>query len=133
MARLWFAFRTRPLSVSIPMMLIPVGLVATVLGPRVSRAMTVLGGAGVAHLMGILMLLGGALVAVGIARADSLTEMFGLACCAGGCAIYSVGVLLGLGLNGAVTGPIFLAITIGFLGRVMVLATLARGLHQPEA
>lgn len=118
---------TRPMSVVIPAALIPIGAVATALGPDASRAFTLLpdGARFIAHSMGMCMLLGGVLVLLGIANSETFTELIGLCLLALGCAVYGVGVVIGLGVNGLITGPMFVAICVAAVIRVVTTTRLA--------
>ncbi len=124
----------RPMSVIIPAALIPIGAVATVIGPEASRAFTLLPDSAkfIAHSMGMLMLLGGVLVLLGIAQSETFTELIGLALAGLGCAIYGAGVIIGLGLNGMVTGPMFLAIAASAVIRVMHTMRIAHTARVDE-
>ena len=125
----WTRFRilglvlvSRPMSVVIPAALILVGSVATVLGPEASRAFTLLpqGAQFIAHAMGMSMALGGVLVLLGVANSETFTELMGLVFAALGSAIYGAGVIIGLGINGLITGPMFLAIAVSSTIRVVI-------------
>lgn len=117
----------RPMSVIIPAALIPIGAVATVLGPASSKAFGLLPDSArfVAHGMGMLMLLGGVLVLLGVAAGETFTELLGLLLLATGCTIYGAGVVIGLGVGGLITGPMFLAIAVASITRVVTATRLA--------
>lgn len=117
----------RPMSVIIPAALIPIGAITTALGPDASRAFTLLpdGVKFIAHSMGMLMLLGGVLVLLGVASGETFTELVGLVLLATGCAIYGGGVIIGLGVGGLITGPMFLAIAVASITRVVTATRLA--------
>ena len=74
--------------------------------------------------MGILLLAGSLLTLSGIMRGKALVEVMGLTVTAVGCAIYGIGVLLGLGLHGAVAASGFLAIALATVRRVVTLAAI---------
>jgi hypothetical protein len=110
--------------------MIPVGVTALVLGDGASRAFTLLpGGSMIAHLLGVLLSLGGALVTGAILANEYLIEAIGLALMSGGAAMYGMGVVLGLGLNGVIAGGGFLAIAVGSTGRVFILVKLANAVR----
>jgi hypothetical protein len=104
-----------------------IGLDAIILGDNASRAFTELGGGSMIRVMGAAMFIGGLLVAAGIARADYLFEVIGLALAAFGSTVYGLGVMLGLGTQGLVTGPENLLIAVAFLGRIALISRRARG------
>lgn len=118
---LLLVLRARPMSVVIPAALIPIGAVATVVGPPVSRAFTLLPDSVgfIAHAMGMCMLMGGALVMLGVGSGETFTELIGLVLAALGCVTYGLGVIVGLGVNGLITGPMFIAIAAAAVLRVM--------------
>jgi hypothetical protein len=124
---LWAAWREQPTAVTLPLGMTLIGLAAIILGEDASRAFTELGGAAMIRVMGAAMLIGGLLVAVGIARSDYLLEVIGLALAAFGATVYGIGVVLGLGLNGLVTGPENLLIALAFFGRIAMISRRARG------
>lgn len=124
---LWAAWREQPTAVTLPLGMTLIGLAAIILGENASRAFTELGGAAMIRVMGAAMLIGGLLVAVSIVRADYLLEVIGLALAAFGATVYGIGVILGLGLNGLVTGPENLLIALAFFGRIAMISRRARG------
>lgn len=124
---LWVAWRTQPTAVTLPLGMVLIGLLAVILGENASRAFTELGGAAMVRVMGLAMLTGGLLVAISIIRSDYLLEVMGLALAAFGAAIYGLGVLLGLGLNGLITGPENILIALAFFGRIALISRRARG------
>src|SRR5690349_13734019 len=105
---LWAAWREQPTAVTLPLGMILIGLAAVIL------------------VMGLAMLAGGLLVAVSIVRSDYLLEVMGLALAAFGATVYGIGVILGLGLNGLVTGPENLLIALAFFGRIALISRRAR-------
>ena len=120
------AWMVRPMAITLPLGMIPIGIAAIILGDNASRAFTELGGAAMIRVMGVAMLTGGLLVAAGIVRNDALLEVVGLALAAFGATVYGIGVLLGLGLNGLVTGPENLIIALAFFGRIAMISRAAR-------
>ncbi|MGH3814036.1 MAG: hypothetical protein ACRDUV_16555 [Pseudonocardiaceae bacterium] len=124
--RLQWAWVQRPYTVVLSAVLLVPGALAIVYGDQVSAALSKIAADSISRLMGILLVVGPTLTLVGIARNRTLTETLGLTVTAIGCAIYGLGVILGLGLQGAVAGSGFLAIGAATILRVMTLAALAR-------
>lgn len=127
---LWAAWKDAPTAVTLPLGMILIGLLAVILGENASRAFTELGGSSMIRVMGLAMFTGGLLVTVSIIRNDYLLEVIGLALAAFGAAIYGIGVILGLGLNGLVTGPENILIALAFFGRIALISRRARGAAQ---
>jgi hypothetical protein len=123
---LWLAWREQPTAVTLPLGMTVIGLAAIVLGENASRAFVELGGSAMIRVMGAAMLVGGLLVAASIIRSDYLLEVMGLALAAFGATVYGIGVILGLGLNGLVTGPENLLIALAFFGRIALISRRAR-------
>jgi hypothetical protein len=119
---LWAAWRAQPTAITLPLGMTLIGLAAIILGDNASRAFTELGGGAMIRVMGSAMLIGGALVAVGVIRDDDRFELMGLALAAFGATVYGIGCILGLGLNGLVTGPENLLIALAFLGRIALIS-----------
>ena len=130
---LWAAWRTQPTAVTLPLGMILIGLLAVILGENVSRAFTELGGAAMIRVMGLAMLTGGLLVAVSIIRSDYLLEVIGLALAAFGAIVYGVGVVMGLGTQGLVTGPENILIALAFFGRIALISRRARNAATPSS
>ncbi|MGA9310029.1 MAG: hypothetical protein WBV74_06625 [Pseudonocardiaceae bacterium] len=116
----------RPYTVVLAVVLVFPGALAIVYGDEVSQALSNIAAGSISRLMGTLLVVGSALTLTGIARNRTLTETLGLTVTAIGCAIYGLGVILGLGLHGAVAGSGFLAIAAGTIRRVITLAAVAR-------
>jgi fumarate reductase subunit D len=116
----------RPYTVVLAVVLVIPGALAIVYGDEVSQALSNIAAGTISRLMGTLLVVGSALTLTGIARNRALTETLGLTVTAIGCAIYGLGVILGLGLHGAVAGSGFLAIAAGTIRRVITLAAVAR-------
>lgn len=116
----------RPYTVVLAVVLLVPGALAIVYGDEVSQALSNIAAGTISRLMGTLLVVGSALTLLGIARNRALTETLGLTVTAIGCAIYGLGVILGLGLHGAVAGSGFLAIAAGTIRRVITLAAVAR-------
>ncbi len=116
----------RPYTVVLAVVLVVPGALAIVYGDSVSQALSNIAAGTISRLMGTLLVVGSALTLSGIARNRALTETLGLTVTAIGCAIYGLGVILGLGLHGAVAGSGFLAIAAATIRRVITLAAVAR-------
>lgn len=108
------------------------GILAVIFGDDVSRALSNLVADDLSRGMGGALLLGGLLVLFGVLRREPLVEVSGLVITAVGCAIYGLGVVLGLGLAGMVAGPGFLAIALGTAFRVMNFTAVTRTAHRPR-
>ncbi|MGH3429982.1 MAG: hypothetical protein ACRDQZ_20835 [Mycobacteriales bacterium] len=129
---LWAAWREQPTAVTLPLGMTLIGLAAVALGDNASRAFTELGGGAMIRVMGAAMLVGGLLVATGIIRNDYLFEVIGLALAAFGATVYGIGVVLGLGTQGLITGPENLLIAIAFFGRIALISRRARQAAPPD-
>jgi hypothetical protein len=123
---LWAAWRQQPTAVTLPLGMILIGLLAVVLGENASRAFTELGGSTMIRVMGLAMLTGGLLVVTSIILDDATFEVMGLALGVFGTIVYGVGVILGLGTQGLITGPENIGIAVAFLGRIALLLRRAR-------
>lgn len=119
------AWRAKPTAVTIPIAMVPIGVIALVLGEDASRAFTNIGGEIVIRSLGAAMALGGVSVAFGILRNDVVYEGVGLTLCSLGALLYGTGVILGLGEQGLIAGLGYLAFATGFLGRVWLLQKAA--------
>lgn len=124
--RLRWAWLHRPYTVVLAVVLLVPGALAIVYGDEVSQALSNIAAGSISRLMGLLLIVGSILTLLGIARGRALTETLGLTVTTIGCAIYGLGVILGLGLHGTVAGSGFLAIAAGTIRRVITLTTAAR-------
>ncbi len=124
--RLQSAWVHRPYTVVLAVVLLFPGVLAIAYGDDVSQALSNIAAGSISRLMGTLLVVGSILTLLGVARNRALTETLGLTVTAIGCAIYGLGVILGLGLHGAVAGSGFLAIAAGTIRRVITLAAAAR-------
>jgi hypothetical protein len=124
--QLHMAWMHRPYTVVLAAALLVPGTLAIVYGDEVSSALSAIAAGTISHMMGVLLVAGSIFTLVGIARRQTLTETLGLTATAIGCAIYGLGVILGLGLHGAVAGSGFLAIAAATIRRVKTLAAAAR-------
>lgn len=91
---------------------VPVGVLAVILGSQVSTAMSRVLGAqfDVVRLWGALLIVGGSAATYGLYSRRAGVERAGLRMLAGAFTLYAISVLLGLGLGGLVTGPMFLGL-----------------------
>jgi hypothetical protein len=116
----------RPYTSALAVILPIPGILAVIYGDEVSQALSNISAGILSRFMGAALLIGGVMIMVGIIRGKSLVEAVGLTLMAAGCAIYGLGVILGLGLAGSVAGAGFLAIAVGTILRVMSLTAVAR-------
>jgi hypothetical protein len=130
--RLNFARRYTPYTLAFAIVLPIPGVLAVVYGDAVSRALENISAGSTSRLMGSALLLGPLITLVGIIRGRTFAEAIGLTIMAAGCVIYGLGVILGLGLAGAVAGTGFLAIAIGTVLRIITLAVTAHNLNDGD-
>ena len=130
--RMRFAWSHRPYTLVFGTVLPIPGALALIYGDAVSRALENISSGPVSRIMGGALFIGGILALVGIALSRSLIESLGLAVMAFGCFVYGAGVILGLGLAGAVAGSGFIAIGLGTVLRVMGLIAIASELRQQD-
>lgn len=109
------------------------GALALIYGDRVSAALISVHAGITSRVMGGFLLVGGILTLIGVARGRSYVEAVGLITLAAGCGIYGIGVILGLGLAGAVAGSGYLALASASVLRVATLAAIAHRLKVPGA
>lgn len=124
--RLYHAWEATQTALTIPLILLPAGMLALILGEGVSRSFTNIGGDTVLRVLGALMVIGGSLVVIGTLKGDALLEVCGLVFSALGAAIYGAGVIIGLGQLGLLAGIGYLGITLALLGRVFLILKAAR-------
>lgn len=129
--RLNYARVHRPYTIVFGVVLLVPGTLAVIYGDQVSRALETISTGPLSRLMGVALLAGSVITLVGIALGRSLWEALGLTLMAAGCAIYGIGVIMGLGLAGMVAGPGFLAIALGSTLRVVSLLTTAHQINMP--
>ncbi len=98
------------------------GTLAIIYGDGVSAALSNIAAGSISRLMGAALLIGGIVTTLGIARAQEAVESIGLSILVTGCGVYGAGVLLGLGLHGAIAGGGFILITIATIRRVTTLS-----------
>lgn len=98
------------------------GVLAIVYGENVSRGLSNIGVGFMARVMGAVMVAGTLLVAYSIFRNNSiLSESIGLVLIAFGLIIYGIGVMFGLGMNGAFAGPVALSLALALVYRAKLL------------
>jgi hypothetical protein len=127
LTRLWCAWVEEPTVTSLPLVMIPIGVEALVLGGHASKAFDNLGGALLVRVLGAALLVGGLVVAAGIIRRDPALEPIGLAIATVGSVLYGGGVILGLGSQGLIAGQFAIGMAIGFLGRIRKVIREAPG------
>jgi hypothetical protein len=121
--------RGYPFATNLSLISIPIGLLALVIGPEVSRGFVNVfaGRPEVIYGWGALLLLGGINVAMGIGRKPS-REQAGLYVLALAYAFYGVSVIIGLGRGGLVTGPTFIALAASCIQRAHNILVTARAM-----
>ena len=123
--RLVESWKHRPYVTGFAVGLIPVGVLAILLGDKVSAALGNLAANTISRGMGFALFTGGLITLLGITSHRALTLTVGMGVMAFGLSLYGVGVVLGLGLAGMVAGPIALIATIATIRQVVTLAQIA--------
>ena len=123
--RLVESWKFRPYVTAFAVGVIPVGVLAILLGDKVSAALGNLAANSITRGMGFALFTGGLITLLGILSHRALSITLGMGIMALGLGIYGVGVILGLGLAGMVAGPIALIATIATIRQVVTLAQLA--------
>lgn len=119
--------RGYPFATNLSLISVPIGLLALLIGPEISRAFTVLFHNPVwVYGWGVVLLLGGANVAYGINKRIPSIERGGLLVLAAAYAFYGISVIVALRAGGLVTGPTFLALTVSCLQRAHLIMEAAR-------
>lgn len=108
------------------------GPAALICGERVSSAFTKLGAGYLTNVMGAVLIAGGLCTLIGMKRRLHLLETGGLVGMAMGCALYSIGVLLGLGAGGMVAGPLGLAAALSMLASATGIVGEAREVAETQ-
>jgi hypothetical protein len=123
--------RGYPFATLLSLISIPIGLLAIIIGPGISRGFGVvfLGRPEPIYVWGVLLLLGGGNVAIGIGQRLPSRERAGLYVLAVAYAFYGVSVIVGLGWGGMVTGPVFLVLALSCVMRAHVLLVAAKALQ----
>lgn len=116
-----------PFATNLSLISVPIGLMAVIMGPRVSRAFDIVfNRPEPIYIWGVVLLLGGCNVAFGIGVARPSQERAGLYVLATAYTFYGVSVILGLGVNGLVTGPVFLILALSCVQRARVILRASR-------
>lgn len=123
--------RGYPFATNLSLASIPIGLLAIVIGPGISRGFTVVfaNRPEPIYIWGVLLLLGGTNVAVGIGQRLPSRERAGLYVLAVAYAFYGISVIVGLGWGGMVTGPTFVVLAVSCAMRARVILTAAKALQ----
>ena len=124
--RLRLTWREEPYRTAYSVTMIPIGVLAIIFGSEVSAALGNLAAGLIPRGMGLLMVIGGAVYLHGVTTDRAQPRAVGLACMAFGFFIYGVGVLLGLGLQGAVAGGLAVAGFVATVQSIRVLLARAR-------
>lgn len=122
--------RGYPFATNLSLISVPIGLLALIIGPEISRGfVAVYGGQpGVIYGWGAVLLLGGINVALGIGHRRPSRERAGLYVLALAYAFYGVSVIAGLGWGGLVTGPVFCILAVSCGQRAHNILESARAL-----
>lgn len=119
-----------PFATNLSLVTVPIGLIAIIIGPEVSRAFSIVFHTQlVVYLWGVAMALGGLNVAWGIMRHTPSIERAGMFVLCVPLAFYGVFVIVGLGRGGLVTGPVFLVLAVSCLQRARIIARAAHAVH----
>jgi hypothetical protein len=123
--------RGYPFATLLSLVSIPIGLLAIIIGPDVSRGFSVVffGRPEPIYVWGVLLLLGGSNVAIGIGQRLPSRERAGLFVLAIAYAFYGIVVIVGLGWGGMVTGPVFIVLAMACVMRAHVLLVAAKALQ----
>lgn len=123
--------RGYPFATNLSLASIPIGLLAVIIGPDISRGFSAVfaGRPEPIYIWGVVLLLGGGNVALGIGQRLPSRERAGLYVLAVAYAFYGVSVIVGLGWGGTVTGPIFIVLALSCVQRAGVLLAAAKSLQ----
>lgn len=116
----------RPYTLALALVLPIPGVLALLYGDAASAALGNIAADFLSRFMGVALLSGAVLTLLGLARNRHAYEVTGLTALAIGLTVYGLGVLLGLGLQGAVAGSISLAVALGSALRLLSLSAQAR-------
>jgi hypothetical protein len=107
-----------PFATILSLTAIPVGALAIIVGPGVSRAFTIVyDQPGLIYVWGGVLGAGGVAVLLGILWSRPSIEMAGLFTLAPAFGFYGVSVIIGLGVGGLVTGPLNLGLALACVMR----------------
>ena len=119
--------RGYPFATNLSLVSIPIGMLALIIGPDISRAFTdVFRRPEPVYVWGVILLLGGVNVAWGIVFHVPSRERAGLYVLAFAYAFYGVSAVVGLGAGGLVTGPISVTLAISAVQRARGILTYAK-------
>lgn len=120
--------RGYPFATNLSLVSIPVGLLAIIIGPEISRGFVQVFGdlSSPIYAWGVVLLLGGINVAIGIGRRLPSRERAGLYVLAAAYAFYGVCVIIGLGWGGMVTGPVFIVLAASAIQRAHIILLAAK-------
>lgn len=111
-----------PFATNLSLITVPIGLIAMIIGPEVSRAFTIVFSTPVLiYVWGVWMVLGGLNVAWGILRNTPSIERAGMFVLFAPLSFYGVFVMVGLGRGGLVTGPVFCVLAVSCLQRARII------------
>jgi hypothetical protein len=116
-----------PFATNLSLTTIPVGLLAVVIGPEISRGFSnVFHRPELIYVWGVWMCVGGLNVAAGILRQRPSVERAGLYALVVPLMFYGVFVVVGLGRGGLVTGPMFCGLAVSCFQRAQLIASASR-------
>lgn len=120
--------RGYPFATNLSLISIPIGLLAIVIGPEISRGFSAVFAdrPEPIYMWGVALLLGGGNVAYGIGERRPSRERAGLYVLAVSYLFYGVSVIIGLGFGGLVTGPVFITLSICCYQRARVILQAAK-------
>jgi hypothetical protein len=123
--------RGYPFATNLSLVSVPIGLLAIIIGPDISRGFGVVFGnrPEPIYVWGVLLLLGGVNVAIGIGQRLPSQERAGLYVLAAAYFFYGTSVMIGLGWGGLVTGPVFVVLAISCVMRAHVLLVAAKAMQ----
>lgn len=123
-----------PFATNLSLITIPIGALAVVIGPKISRALsTIFHQPGLIYIWGIWMFVGGLNVATGIMRQRPAVERAGLYALVVPLMFYSICVMVGLGHGGLVTGPVFFGLAVSCFQRARFIVRSRQDLRDLRA
>ena len=116
-----------PFAVNLPLVMIPIGAMGVIIGPEVSRAFSlVYHRPELIYIWGTWLMLAGLNVAWGLIRRTPSIERGGLYALIVPLAFYGISVIVGLGVGGLVTGPVFCVLALSCFQRARFILTEAK-------